>query len=480
MMIIVDEYDSSVNSALISPNADCFRKYLKARTCGYFRFFTLLKQALRVVHNHALVVGVTPLALSDSTSGFNIRFDMTWDSGFQDVCGITIDDIEPVLNNIGQKYRWDVKTKEQFNKKLIEFYDGYHFGGDMRIFNAGQVVNCLQHIYRHGEFPNPLVDVNTNLSESVLEFISQCTNKQFYPILMELLTDKVEFRLSAYLSIDTVRNELNAGNTNTLLSLMVYYGALTVVTTGGVSTVCICHNVCCPNATFILQRTYAKIPNNVAREVFVTLLLENLQLTLDSESKEHLFTAVKEFLSEFNPTPLINLLHGSLLPIEEYSDVVHSLESTFKIHFQVLILAGLPINERSRLTNEFCFPQGQADTVVFPSNYKNDQHPLILIEFKNTPIRDLASTPKKWEDQIKLSQKFIAYDDDQMNQLELRPSGYHNFKTVSARLDDAMRQLQVNAQKLQSGFPGREIIGFVMYRVGLHRVMYKRVEFPAS
>ena len=67
-----------------------------------------------------------------------------------------------------------------------------------------------------------------------------------------------------------------------------------------------------------------------------------------------------------------------------------------------------------------------------------------------------------------------------MRQLELRPSGYHNFKTVSARFDDAMRQLQVNAQKLQSDFPGREIIGFVMYRVGLHRVIYKRVEFPAS
>ncbi|KAF8420363.1 hypothetical protein EV426DRAFT_644320 [Tirmania nivea] len=111
MMIIVDEYDSSVNSALLSPNADCFRKYLKARSCRYFRFFTLLKQALRVVHNHALVVGVTPLAVSDFTSGFNISFDMTWDSGFQDVCGIAIDDIEPVFINIGRKYRWDVKTK---------------------------------------------------------------------------------------------------------------------------------------------------------------------------------------------------------------------------------------------------------------------------------------------------------------------------------------------------------------------------------
>ena len=93
----------------------------------------------------------------------------------------------------------------------------------------------------------------------------------------------------------------------------------------------------------------------MGREVFITRLIENLQLNLDSESKEQLCSAVKEFLSDFNPAPLINLLHGSLLPIEEYSDVVHSLESTFKTRFQVLVLAGLPINERNRLTNEFCF-----------------------------------------------------------------------------------------------------------------------------
>ena len=72
--------------------------------------------------------------------------------------------------------------------------------------------------------------------------------------------------------------------------------------------------------------------------------------------------------------------------------MVHSLESTFKTRFQALVLAGLPENERNRLTNEFYFPQGQADIVVLLSNYNN---PLILIEFKNTPIRDLVSRPKK-------------------------------------------------------------------------------------
>jgi len=228
MMIIVDEYDSSVNSALLSTKADHFREYLKRRTSGYFRFFTVLKQALQVDGNHALVVGITPLAICDFTSGFNTCFDMTWNSKFQDVCGIAIDDISPVLNSIAKKYDWDIKTKEQFNTKLKEFYDGYQFGGNSMIFNSGQVVNALQHIDMFNSFPNPPIDRNTDLSDSVLRFLSECKNESFCQLLMDLLTDKVKFHLSTCFSIDTVRNQLNTGDTDTLLSLMVYYGALTV------------------------------------------------------------------------------------------------------------------------------------------------------------------------------------------------------------------------------------------------------------
>lgn len=218
----------------------------------------------------------------------------------------------------------------------------------------------------------------------------------------------------------------------------------------------------------------------MAREVFVTRLLANLQARLDSKGEDQLYTAVQEFLLQFNPAPLINLLNSPLLPAENYSDVHHSLESTFKTRFQVLVLAGLPVTERNRLINEFCLPQGQADTVVFPQNNAGAEHPLILIEFKNTPIRDLVTGATGWENQIKQSEKFIIYDDYQMKQLRLKQSTCQPFKTISARLDDAVQKLQVNAQKLQGDFPDRAIIGFVMYRVGLHRVLHERVDFQTA
>ena len=128
------------------------------------------------------------------------------------------------------------KTEEVFGL-LTKFYDGYRFGGDLRVFNGGQIVNCLQYLFDVGTFPNTLVDINTNLSESVLQFLSKGWNDQFCLLLIQLLTKPVPFQLSTAFVIDEVRKELDDGKPDTLLSLMVYYRALTVVMVNEVSNI---------------------------------------------------------------------------------------------------------------------------------------------------------------------------------------------------------------------------------------------------
>lgn len=255
MMIIIDEYDSSVNAALLSREAAPFREYLELRTSVYFRFFTKLKKALQVPGNRALIVGVTPLAIADFTSGFNVAVDLTWKSLYQDVCGILVNDIKPVLKEIGHIHNWNKQRIVEVFNKLVNLYDGYYFGGNNRIFNSGQLVNCLQELYLNGNFPTKLTDVNTNLSEGVLNFLSKSQNNQFYQLLIQLLTKPVPFKLLETFVIEKVRDELDSGKPSTLLSLMVYYGALTAFTKDKVSEIsamCIfIFNIHCCNITSI-------------------------------------------------------------------------------------------------------------------------------------------------------------------------------------------------------------------------------------
>lgn len=260
-MIIVDEYDSSVNSAIFT-TAEPFRKFLSDRSSSYFKFFTSLKAALKKPENHALVVGVTPLAISDFTSGFNIAVDITWDERYQDVCGVTTLDIGPILQKIADDHRFNRAVIEQ---RLRNYYDGYHFGGSLGVFNSGQLVNCLEVLSETGEFPSRLTDINTNLSESVFRFLSNGENFMFFEILMKLLTTTVPFNLQTSFDIDTLRKELDEGSSDTLLSLMVYYGALTVdinkdingTVSKKIRHVYSCCDVHCHNATF---GTYVELP----------------------------------------------------------------------------------------------------------------------------------------------------------------------------------------------------------------------------
>jgi hypothetical protein len=62
---------------------------------------------------------------------------------------------------------------------------------------------------------------------------------------------------------------------------------------------------------------------------------------------------------------------------------------------------------------------GQADTVLIP----NDRTTL-LIEFKNSRISDLKNMPLSWQDQVKKSQDFLNYSENQLLDLPLKINNY--------------------------------------------------------
>ena len=241
------------------------------------------------------------------------------------------------------------------------------------------------------------------------------------------------------------------------------------------------HNHCHNNVTLVfLQQTYAKIPNQVAHKVFVQQLLQNLQ-KLNLGEQAQVSAAVGSFLDELDVAPLVKLLlDSSLLPKEDHGDVVHSVESTLKTRFQALILAGLAEDERHRLINEFCFDKsdvflGQADTVMIPP-HASSLDPVLLIEFKNSRISDLEDMPPQWQKQVEKSREFLNYSESKLKELRLRFSGYNHFRTIEEQWNNAYNELLKNAKKLKNNFSGKPIIGFVIYRIGLHRILFERYD----
>jgi hypothetical protein len=72
----------------------------------------------------AFITGITPLLLNNGYSGFNIAQNISFDSNFASLCGLTTDDVVAALKLL---CKGDEKKVEEHLAKLEYYTNGYHF-----------------------------------------------------------------------------------------------------------------------------------------------------------------------------------------------------------------------------------------------------------------------------------------------------------------------------------------------------------------
>lgn len=147
-VVLVDEYDkpmldvlgsqaiTTLNGQPISVEEDN-RQELKA----FYSCFKAADQDLRFV----LLTGVTKFSQVSVFSGFNQPNDITFDSRYQTLCGITEQELHTVfeepIRQLADRWGWTIEQTKAFLKKR---YDGYHFSVDMiDVYNPFSILNAL-------------------------------------------------------------------------------------------------------------------------------------------------------------------------------------------------------------------------------------------------------------------------------------------------------------------------------------------------
>ncbi len=137
-VVLIDEYDKPLLDVLMEPMEEKNRSVLKE----FYGTFKAADEHLRFV----LLTGVTKFSQVSVFSGFNQPEDISMDSEFDALCGITKDElveyfdkeIEVMADELGY-------TKEEMYIRLKKQYDGYHFSEKMLdIFNPYSVLNALK------------------------------------------------------------------------------------------------------------------------------------------------------------------------------------------------------------------------------------------------------------------------------------------------------------------------------------------------
>jgi hypothetical protein len=121
VVILVDEYDKPLLQAIGNEELQAeYRATLKA-------FYSVLKTQDRYIR-FGFLTGVTKFGKVSVFSDLNNLFDLSMDERYQDICGMTEEEIhtyfDDTLHRLAEKNRL---TYDEACEKLRARYDGYHF-----------------------------------------------------------------------------------------------------------------------------------------------------------------------------------------------------------------------------------------------------------------------------------------------------------------------------------------------------------------
>ena len=136
-VVLIDEYDKPLLDVIGTEQEEINRNILK----GFYGTFKAADASLRFV----LLTGVTKFSQISVFSGFNQPNDISMDSKFDALCGITEEELYRVfaepINEMAKKMRC---TPDEMKQILKKQYDGYHFSAEMLdIYNPFSIINAF-------------------------------------------------------------------------------------------------------------------------------------------------------------------------------------------------------------------------------------------------------------------------------------------------------------------------------------------------
>ena len=136
-VVLIDEYDKPLLDPLGEEQEIVNRNILRS----FYGTFKSADSHLRFV----LLTGVTKFAQITVFSGFNQANDLTMDSKYDAICGITTEELHTVFAEPIRELAEEMEyTEEEMKLELKRQYDGYHFSRKMLdIYNPFSIINAF-------------------------------------------------------------------------------------------------------------------------------------------------------------------------------------------------------------------------------------------------------------------------------------------------------------------------------------------------
>lgn len=218
------------------------------------------------------------------------------------------------------------------------------------------------------------------------------------------------------------------------------------------------------------------IPNEQSRNEYISALRH--QFSIQGCGLTDLRSAVTQMIGG-DIGPLCQFVQTHFLDLQQHNDVIHSMEHTLK---SVFILALSVARGPDTVFSEYEIPTTQVDTVLLS---RDDASPIIHIEFKNSTVGHIKGqyNTRNWPKMNDYSETIFSMAREELLKLPLADNcrSYDKLlqrkpQTTGDMWQVVCLQAQNNRALLCQEHASREVISYVVYRIGLRRVLWERLE----
>ena len=255
LYLIIDEYDNFTNVILSEGGKEMFRKLTHAS--GFYRdYFKIFK----TMFNRVFMIGVSPVTLDDLTSGYNIGWNISLESRFNEILGFSETDVREMF---AYYHRQGMLRADSDIGAMMEemkpWYNNYCFSEDClkddRIYNCDMVLYYLSSQVRGSRPPKEMVDVNVRTDYKKLEMLAGIDRgnqrEKRMGIIEEIAaTGSVLMTLKTSFPAEYVTDDEN------FRSLIYYYGLLTMDSLYGNMIRMVIPNKCVKEQYWSFMRNY--------------------------------------------------------------------------------------------------------------------------------------------------------------------------------------------------------------------------------
>lgn len=226
--LLIDEYDNFANNVLVHHGT--VRYEAITHRGGFLRsFFAAIKNATETgAVARLFVTGVSPLVLSDVTSGMNIGDNLSFMNDFDSIAGFTGEDCAALLDYYIENGVIPAAERDEILQILQLNYGNYAFSRNVstQLYNTDMILYFFNKYQQEKSIPAVLIDENVRIDYGKLAFLlleSRKLNGNF-DILTEIMNTGTtqanlvhSFSLSDIIEADKFK------------SLLYYLGLLTIL-----------------------------------------------------------------------------------------------------------------------------------------------------------------------------------------------------------------------------------------------------------